>query len=335
MKIIFMGTPDFSVGTLEALIQAGHEIALVVTQPDKPKGRGKNMQFSPVKEAALAHGLEVYQPKRVREPECVEYLRKQEADIMVVVAFGQILSKEILDMPRFGCVNVHASLLPKYRGAAPIQWAVIHGEKVTGVTTMRMDEGIDTGDMILKEEVELREDETGGSLFDRLAEKGAELCVRTLEEIAKGTAVYTPQRHEEATHTSMIKKRLGEMDWKRPARELECLIRGLNPWPSAYTYLDGKTLKIWKAEVKNGDSERNREAGTAAGEVCEPGTAAGEAREPGIVAKVTKDAIEVQTGEGILVLKELQLEGKKRLSADAFLRGFAVEAGKKLGKNPK
>ncbi len=314
MKIIFMGTPDFSVGTLEALIQAGHEIVLVVTQPDKPKGRGKNLQFSPVKEAALAHGLEVYQPRRVREPECVEYLRKQEADIMVVVAFGQILSKEILDMPRFGCVNVHASLLPKYRGAAPIQWAVIQGEKVTGVTTMRMDEGIDTGDMILKEEVKLREDETGGSLFDRLAQKGAELCVRTLQEIEKGTAEYIPQNHKEATHTSMIKKQLGEIDWKKPARELECLIRGLNPWPSAYTYLDGKTLKIWKAEVKDGDLEG--------------------LQKPGTVVRVTRDAIEVQTGRGLLILRELQLEGKKRLGADAFLRGFSVEAGKHLGKSP-
>lgn len=324
MKIIFMGTPDFSVGTLEALIQAGHEISLVVTQPDKPKGRGKNMQFSPVKEAALTHGLEVYQPKRIRDPECVEYLRKQEADIMVVVAFGQILSKEILEMPRFGCVNVHASLLPKYRGAAPIQWAVIHGEKVTGVTTMRMDEGIDTGDMILKEEVKLREDETGGSLFDRLAETGAELCVRTLEEIAKGTAKYTPQNQEEATHTSMIRKQLGEIDWKKPARELECLIRGLNPWPSAYTYLDGKTLKIWKAEVRDNDQEEAIESGNA--------SVTGEALEPGTIIKVMKDAIEVQTGQGILILKELQLEGKKRLSADAFLRGFSVEAGEKLGK---
>ncbi|TGY98316.1 methionyl-tRNA formyltransferase [Petralouisia muris] len=314
MRIIFMGTPDFAVGTLEALIQAGHEIALVVTQPDKPKGRGKNMQCSPVKAAALAHGLEIYQPRRIREPECVEYLRKQKADIMVVVAFGQILSREILEMPEFGCVNVHASLLPKYRGAAPIQWAVINGEKVTGVTTMRMDAGIDTGDMILKEEVALREDETGGSLFERLAASGAELCVRTLEEIARGTAVYTPQNHQEATHTSMIKKQFGEIDWKKSARELECLIRGLNPWPSAYTYLEGKTLKLWRAEVRDNDKE--------------------EVQEPGTVAAVTRETLEVQTGKGILILKELQLEGKKRMSAEAFLRGFAVETGKKLGKSP-
>ncbi|EOS26381.1 methionyl-tRNA formyltransferase [Lachnospiraceae bacterium 3-1] len=317
MKVIFMGTPDFSVQTLEMLIQAGHEVVLVVTQPDKPKNRGKMMQHSPVKEAALAHGIEVYQPKRVREPECVEYLRKQEADIIVVVAFGQILSKEILEMPAFGCINVHASLLPKYRGAAPIQWAVIHGEKVTGVTTMRMDEGIDTGDMILRKEVVLREDETGGSLFERLAKEGADLCVKTLEMIEQGTAVYTPQNHEEATYTTMMKKKLGEIVWTKSAQELERLIRGLDPWPSAYTYLDGKTLKIWRAAVKEH---------IAVTEHCDA-----RERQPGTIVGVTKSAIEVQTGQGILSLEELQLEGKRRMTADAFLRGFSLEIGKKLG----
>lgn len=317
MKVIFMGTPDFSVQTLEMLIQAGREVVLVVTQPDKPKNRGKMMQHSPVKEAALAHGIEVYQPKRVREPECVEYLRKQEADIIVVVAFGQILSKEILEMPAFGCINVHASLLPKYRGAAPIQWAVIHGEKVTGVTTMRMDEGIDTGDMILRKEVVLREDETGGSLFERLAKEGADLCVKTLEMIEQGTAVYTPQNHEEATYTTMMKKKLGEIVWTKSAQELERLIRGLDPWPSAYTYLDGKTLKIWRAAVKEH---------IAVTEHCDA-----RERQPGTIVGVTKSAIEVQTGQGILSLEELQLEGKRRMTADAFLRGFSLEIGKKLG----
>ena len=271
------------------------------------------MQMPPVKICALKYGIPVLQPVKVREPGEVARLAAFGADIFVVAAFGQLLPEEILCLPKFGCVNIHASLLPKYRGAAPIQWAVIQGEKVTGVTTMRMDEGIDTGDMILKEEVKLREDETGGSLFDRLAQKGAELCVRTLQEIEKGTAEYIPQNHEEATHTSMIKKQLGEIDWKKPARELECLIRGLNPWPSAYTYLDGKTLKIWKAEVKDGDLEG--------------------LQKPGTVVRVTRDAIEVQTGRGVLILRELQLEGKKRLGADAFLRGFSVEAGKHLGKS--
>lgn len=308
MKVIFMGTPDFSVGTLEALIAAGHEITLAVTQPDKPKGRGKSMQYPPVKEAALAHGIEVYQPKRIREPECVEYLRKYEADIMVVVAFGQILPKEILEMPKYGCVNVHASLLPKYRGAAPIQWAVINGEKVTGVTTMRMDEGIDTGDMILKEEVTLDAEETGGSLFDRLAQTGGELCVKTLAAIEEGTATYTPQNHEEATHTSMIKKQMGEMDWTKSAQELERLVRGLNPWPSAYTHLNGKTLKIWKSSVLEKESGK------------EPGT-----------MEVGKNTIAVQTGNGMLQLEEIQLEGKKRMQTDAFLRGVSLETGMKLG----
>lgn len=313
MKVIFMGTPDFSVGTLEALIEAGHEVTLAVTQPDKPKGRGKSMQYPPVKEAALAHGIEVYQPKRIREPECVEYLRKYEADIMVVVAFGQILTKEILEMPKYGCINVHASLLPKYRGAAPIQWAVINGEEVTGVTTMRMDEGIDTGDMILKEEVVLDKKETGGSLFERLAKKGADLCVKTLAAMEAGTATYTPQNHEEATHTSMIKKQLGEIDWTKPAQELERLVRGLNPWPSAYTHMNGKTLKIWEASVlekEEADRENKR-----------PGT-----------IEVGKNTIAVQTGKGMLQLEEIQLEGKKRMQADAFLRGVNLETGMILGK---
>lgn len=312
MKIIFMGTPDFSVGTLEALTRAGHEVTLAVTQPDKPKGRGKSMQFPPVKEAALAHGIEVYQPAKVRDESCIEYLRNYEADIIVVVAFGQILPKEILTMPRYGCINVHASLLPKYRGAAPIQWAVINGEQVTGVTTMRMDEGLDTGDMILKEEVVLTPEETGGSLFERLAQTGAELCLKTLTVIEDGTAVYTPQDHTQATHTTMIKKQLGEIDWNKPAEELERLIRGLNPWPSAYTHLNGKTLKIWKAAVA--EQEGNRQA------------------EPGAVAEVTKDSLAVQTGQGLLKLLEVQLEGKKRMPIDAFLRGCSVELGYRLGK---
>ena len=309
MRIIFMGTPDFSVGTLEALIEAGHEVVLAVTQPDKPKGRGKSMQFPPVKEAALAHGIEVYQPKRVREPECVEYLRKYEPDMIVVVAFGQILPKEILEMPKYCCVNVHASLLPKYRGAAPIQWAVIDGEKVSGVTTMRMDEGLDTGDMIKKAEVVLDKKETGGSLFDRLSEVGAKLCVETLKEIADGTAVYTPQAHEAATMTHMIRKQLGNIDWSQPAERLECLIRGLNPWPSAYTKFHGKTLKIWDADVRPENTQ----------EAC------------GTVVEVNKKELCVQTGDGILVLREVQLEGKKRMASDAFLRGYQIQPGEILG----
>ena len=208
-----MGTPDFAVGTLEEIIRAGHKVVLVVTQPDKPKGRGKAMQYTPVKECALAHGIEVFQPVKVKEPENIEVLRKYEPDIIIVAAFGQIVPKSILDMPKYGCVNVHASLLPKYRGAAPIQWAVINGDEVTGVTIMRMNEGIDTGDMIAKKTVRLAEDETGGSLFDKLAQVGAQLCVETMEMIEAGKVEYIPQNNEEATHTSMIRKELGLIDW--------------------------------------------------------------------------------------------------------------------------
>lgn len=309
MNLIFMGTPDFAVGTLEALIDAGHDVKLVVTQPDKPKGRGKTVQFPPVKECAVAHGIEVYQPKKIREPECVEYLRQYDADLIVVAAFGQILPKEILDMPKYGCINVHASLLPKYRGAAPIQWAVINGDKVSGVTIMRMDVGLDTGDMIAKEKVVLDEKETGGSLFDKLSEVGAQLCVRVIPEIEAGTAVYTEQEEAQATHTTMIKKQLGDIDWTKTAKEIECLIRGLNPWPSAYTRLNGKTLKIWDADVV--ETESGKKAGT--------------------VVEAQADRFLVQTGSGCLALREVQLEGKKRMAADAFLRGNHAEQDTILG----
>lgn len=305
MRVIFMGTPDFAVGTLEEIIKAGHEVVLVVSQPDKQKGRGKTVQPTPVKECALAHGIEVYQPKRVRETECVEYLRSYQPDIIVVVAFGQIVSREILDMPKYGCINVHASLLPKYRGAAPIQWAVLNGDKVSGVTIMHMDEGIDTGDMILQKEVVLEQDETGGSLFDRLATVGAELCVEAMAALENGTAKDIPQDSEKATHVGKISKEMGSIDWTKPAEEIERLIRGLNPWPSAYTRIGDKTLKIWKAEVVSGEQKAA----------------------PGCIVAVTKDAMEIQTGTGILALKEVQLEGKKRMTTDAFLRGYPVEEG--------
>ncbi len=312
MKIIFMGTPDFAVGTLEALIEAGHEVSLVVTQPDKPKGRSGKLQYPPVKEAALAHGIEVFQPKKVREKENIEVLEKYQADCIVVVAFGQILPKEILEMPKYCCVNVHASLLPKYRGAAPIQWAVINGDKVSGVTTMRMDEGLDTGDMILKEEVELADDETGGSLFDRLAEVGAALAVKTLQALEDGTAEFTPQNHEEATQVGLIKKSFGELDFSKSAVELERLVRGLNPWPSTFTYYNGKTLKIWKAKVKEG----------------------GDPTKVGAVVRLGKNSFGIQTKDGILVPTELQLEGKKRMTTEAFLCGVQIQEGECLGEHP-
>lgn len=309
MRVVFMGTPDFAVKTLQAVMDAGHEVVLVVTQPDKPKGRGKALSQSPVKECALSHGLSVYQPKRVREAECVAYIGGFCPDMVVVAAFGQILPKGLLELPRFGCVNVHASLLPQYRGAAPIQWSVINGDRVSGITTMRMDEGLDTGDIIEQETVTLTEDETGGSLFSRLAEKGAQLLVHTMQLIEEGKAVYTPQDAAQATHVGMITKQMGCIDWKQPAEALERLIRGLDPWPSAYTSIGGKTLKIWRAVAECGGSRENA----------------------GKVVLVGKDACKIQTGDGVLRLMEVQLEGKKRMGIEAFLRGYDVREGMLLG----
>lgn len=261
---------------------------------------------TPVKEVAMKYNLPVYQPKKVREPEFVEVLRGLKPDVMVVAAFGQIISKEILEMPKYGCINVHASLLPAYRGAAPIQWAVINGDKESGVTIMQMDEGIDTGDMIEKVVVPIAEDETGGSLFDKLSQAGAKLCVKVLQDLEDGKAVREKQPEESTTpYARMIDKKMGSIDWEKPAKEIEQLIRGLNPWPSAYTRLQGKTLKIWKAEVL---LEHSQEA-------------------PGQITEVTKDSIVVQTGQGRLKILELQLEGKKRMDAASFLRGYALKEG--------
>ena len=309
MKVIFMGTPDFSVGTLEALVEAGHEVVLAVTQPDKPKGRGKEMQFTPVKECAMKYDIPVYQPRRVREPECIEELRKYEADIMVVVAFGQILPKEILDMTPYGCVNVHASLLPKYRGAAPIQWSIIDGEEVTGVTTMQMNEGLDTGDMLLKVEIPIEAKETGGSLHDKLAEVGAKLCIETLEGLSAGTITPIPQGATTTSYAKMLDKQLGNIDWSKSGVEIERLIRGLSPWPSAYTNWNDKVMKIWDAECTVIDSNAT----------------------PGTIVEVKKDSFIVQTGKGTLEIRELQIPGKKRMDAGAFLRGYQVKEGEMLG----
>lgn len=308
MKVIFMGTPDFSVGTLEALVEAGHEVVLAVTQPDKPKGRGKEMQFTPVKECAMRYGIPVFQPVKVRQQECIEELRKYEADIMVVVAFGQILPKEILEMTPYGCINVHASLLPKYRGAAPIQWAIINGETESGVTTMQMNEGLDTGDMLLKTVIPFADDETGGSLHDKLSAAGAKLCVETLEGLQAGSIVPEPQGETTTDYARMLDKQLGNINWKQSAVEIERLIRGLSPWPSAYTNWNGKIMKIWSAKALEGIKSS----------------------EEGTIVKVEKDAFYVQTGEGYLKVEELQIPGKKRMDAGAFLRGYEVKEGNVL-----
>ncbi|MBE5905408.1 MAG: methionyl-tRNA formyltransferase [Lachnospiraceae bacterium] len=313
MKVIFMGTPDFAVPSLEKLIESKHEVVLVVTQPDKPRGRGNQVSFSPVKEVAVKAGIPVFQPDRIKTAESVAYLKEFDADVIVVVAFGQILSKEILDMPRYGCVNVHGSLLPKYRGAAPIQWAVLNGDKVSGVTTMRMDEGLDTGDIMMKEEYVLAEDETAGSLFDRLMECGARLLLETLQALEDGSVTYTPQNHEAATKTRLITKDMGHLDFDQTAEEIERFVRGMSPWPSAHTRLSGKTLKVWKCKVADAQED----------ERCKEHAAADCAT--GEVVLVDKQHIFVKTGEGFLRLDEIQLEGKRRMSCEEFLRGYRVE----------
>ena len=307
MKAVFMGTPDFAVPTLQKMIDMGLEVTAVVTQPDKAKGRGKKVIYSPVKECALAHDLPVYQPVRIRkEPEFIQTLRDMQPDVIVVVAFGQILPKEILDIPRLGCVNVHASLLPKFRGAAPIQWSIIDGEEVTGVTTMLMDVGLDTGDMLLKAEIPMDPKETGGSLHDKLAAVGGELLEKTLIGLEAGTIVPEKQDDSQAgEYARMLDKELGHIDFNQPAVVIERLIRGLNPWPSAYTYIDGKTLKIWEAEVLD------RNYGCEYGEVAE----------------VTRNCLIIQTGVGALSVKSVQLQGKKRMDIAAFLNGYTIEKG--------
>lgn len=304
MKIIFMGTPDFAVGTLRSLAEAGHEITLVVSQPDKPKGRGHAMVPTPVKAVAEELGIPVFQPVKIREAKDV--LEKTEADVCVVAAFGQIIPASILHMKKYGCINVHASLLPKYRGAAPIQWAVIDGEKESGVTIMQMDEGLDTGDMLAKAIVPLDEKETGGSLFDKLSEAGGRLCVETLAKLEKGEITPEKQGESPTAYASMLDKKMGNIDWNKSAVVIERLVRGLNPWPSAYTHLDGKTLKIWASDVLPQSASKG---------------------ESGEILEVTKDAIHVQTGDGILVLREIQLAGKARMDAGAFLRGYKVVPG--------
>ena len=304
MKIIFMGTPDFAVGTLRSLAEAGHEITLVVSQPDKPKGRGHAMVPTPVKVVAEELGIPVFQPVKIREAKDV--LEKTEADVCVVAAFGQIIPASILHMKKYGCINVHASLLPKYRGAAPIQWAVIDGEKESGVTIMQMDEGLDTGDMLAKAIVPLDEKETGGSLSDKLSEAGGRLCVETLAKLEKGEIIPEKQGESPTAYASMLDKKMGNIDWNKSAVVIERLVRGLNPWPSAYTHLDGKTLKIWACDVLPQSASKG---------------------ESGEILEVTKDAIHVQTGDGILVLREIQLAGKARMDTGAFLRGYKVVPG--------
>ena len=296
MRVVFMGTPDFAVGTLKAIIEAGHDVAAVVTQPDKPRGRSKSLVFSPVKEEAVAHGITVLQPERARDEAFVEELRTYNADVIVVVAFGQLLPASIINMPRYGCINVHASLLPKYRGASPIQWAVIDGCEYSGVTTMKMDEGLDTGDILMVEKVKLDAKETGGSLFDRLSDVGAHLLVKTLEGLEAGTITPVKQDDSESTYVKMLHKSFGKMDFNKSAAELERLI------------------KIWDADVVDNISEVQTD------EV-----------KPGQIVSVGKNTFAIACGQGYLVVNEVQLEGKKRMDSGSFLRGNQLEAGVMLG----
>ena len=303
MKIIFMGTPEFAVPSLEMLLKH-HEVVAVVTQPDKPKGRGKKLMFSPVKEKALQAGIEVLQPEKVKEKEFIEILKNYHADLIAVTAFGQILPEEILNMPKYGCINVHGSLLPKYRGAAPLQWAVINGEKETGVTTMYMAKGMDTGDMLLKEKIEVSSQDTYGSIHDKLCVIGAELLLKTIEGLEKGTLQRIPQQEEQATYASMLTKESGHIDWSKKCDEIICLIHGLDPVPTAYTIYEGEVLKVWQAE-----------------KIQQPTGKIGE------ITAITKKGFVVTAGDGSILVTEVQAKGKKRMGTDAYLRGHHVEIG--------
>ncbi len=309
MNVIFMGTPDFSVPVLQALIQSpAHTVTAVVTQPDKARGRSGKLVFTPVKEVAIANQIPVYTPKRIKDADMVAKLKKIPCDVIVVVAFGQLLSKEILELPPYGCINVHASLLPRWRGAAPIQWAILEGDKTTGITTMQMDVGLDTGDILLKKEIEISPQETGESLHDRLAEISGDLLLETLLLAEEGNLQPISQNDEESCYAKMLTKELGLLDMNEEAEKLERYIRGLNSWPSAYTGFRGKTLKIWRAEVVKEDT----------------------AEKSGMVVSVDKNSFTVQTGRHCLRILEVQMEGKKRMDADSFLRGVAVKKGDML-----
>jgi methionyl-tRNA formyltransferase len=307
MRIIFMGTPEFAVPSLKALIESEDEVIAVVTQPDKPKGRGLEVVSPPTKVLAERHGISVLQPQKIRTEEFFNELKRLNPDLICVAAYGKILPKNILDLPPYGCINVHASLLPKYRGAAPINWAIIRGEKVTGITTMKMDEGMDTGDMLLKREIPINDEDTGETLSEKLSSVGAEVLIETIRLLKEGKLNPVPQDHSQATYAPMLKKENGKINWKKSAEEIRNLIRGTLPWPGAYTNLEGKLLKIYKARLAEGR---------------------GKARE---VIKSESGILRVATGSGALDLLEIQIEGGKRLEAQAFLRGRKIQEGTILG----
>lgn len=305
MRIVFMGTPDFAVPSLQALIDAGHEVCAVYTQPDKPQGRKQILTAPPVKTLALEHDIPVFQPNTLKNEDEQARLRELAPEVIIVVAYGKLLPKAVLDIPPHGCINVHGSLLPRWRGAAPIQWAVIAGDEMAGVTTMQMAEGLDTGDMLLTYETKVGEKETAGELFDRLAQSGAELLTQTLVKLDEITP--RPQDDTQSCYAHMLDKQMAVIDWSKSAHEIDCLIRGLNPWPIALTTLSGERLKVFAAEKANGNGE--------------PGT---------VLEADPKKGLTVACGEGALKLIEIQLVGGKRMKATDFLRGHAIEVGTKL-----
>lgn len=306
MRIVFMGTPDFAVPSLQALIDAGHDVCAVYTQPDKPQGRKQILTAPPVKTLALEHDIPVFQPNTLKNEDEQARLRELEPEVIIVVAYGKLLPKAVLDIPPHGCINVHGSLLPRWRGAAPIQWAVIAGDEMAGVTTMQMAEGLDTGDMLLTYETKVGEKETAGELFDRLAQSGAELLTQTLVKLDEITP--RPQDDAQSCYAHMLDKQMAVIDWSKSAHEIDCLIRGLNPWPIALTTLSGERLKVFAAEKAAGNGE--------------PGT---------VLEADPKKGLTVACGEGALKLTEIQLVGGKRMKATDFLRGHAIEVGTKLG----
>ena len=308
MRIVFMGTPDFAVPSLQALIDAGHDVCAVYTQPDKPQGRKQILTAPPVKTLALEHDIPVFQPNTLKNEDEQARLRELAPEVIIVVAYGKLLPKAVLDIPPHGCINVHGSLLPRWRGAAPIQWAVIAGDEMAGVTTMQMAEGLDTGDMLLTYETKVGEKETAGELFDRLAQSGAELLTQTLVKLDEITP--RPQDDAQSCYAHMLDKQMAVIDWSRSAHEIDCLIRGLNPWPIALTTLSGERLKVFAAEKAAGNGE--------------PGT---------VLEADPKKGLTVACGEGALKLTEIQLVGGKRMKATDFLRGHAIEVGTKLGES--
>ncbi len=317
MNIIYMGTPEFAVAPLEELVKAGHNIIACFTQPDKPKGRSKKLIPTLVKEKASKLNIPVYQPEKLRDAENVKIIKEYNPDVIVVAAYGQILSEEILNIPKYGCINIHASLLPKYRGAAPIEWAIINGEKETGVTTMYMAKGLDTGDMIEKTVIPIEADDTGVSLHDKLSAAGAELIVSTLLKLEKGTITRTPQNDDESCYAHMLNKEMGRLDFTKTAAELERLIRGLQPWPFAYTFINGKMVKIYEASVKEIPTNNGTDISYADSK-C------------GTIIEVTKKYFTVLCGRDALTVKRLQPEGKKPMDTASFLAGNKLETGQIL-----